>query len=57
MTENRIPSYEEALQLLAEKAQEGGVTAIVALERVLRRSRTGGAGARRRDRRDHGQGR
>jgi hypothetical protein len=36
MTENRIPSYEEALQLLAAKAQEGSVTAIVALERALR---------------------
>ena len=36
MSENRIPSYEEALALLAQKAQEGSVTAIVALERALR---------------------
>jgi hypothetical protein len=36
LTENRVRSYEQALRMLAEKAQEGSVTAIVALERVLR---------------------
>jgi hypothetical protein len=36
MTETRIPRYEDALQLLPEKAKEGSVTAIVALERALR---------------------
>jgi hypothetical protein len=36
MSEIRIPTYDEALLLLAQKAQEGSVTAIVALERALR---------------------
>jgi hypothetical protein len=36
MSESRVPNYEDALRMLAENAQEGSVTAIVALERVLR---------------------
>jgi hypothetical protein len=36
MSEKQIPTYDEALQMLADKAQEGSVTAIVALERALR---------------------
>ena len=36
MSEDRIPSYQETLALLAQKAREGSVTAIVALERALR---------------------
>lgn len=31
-----IPSYNEALEMLAERARDGSVTAIVALERALR---------------------
>ena len=42
MNEKAIPSYKEALQMLADKAGEGSVTAIVALERALR-NRSGGA--------------
>ena len=34
--ETAIPSYKEALAMLAAKAAEGSVTAIVALERALR---------------------
>ena len=36
MNERAIPSYNEALAMLAAKAAEGSVTAIVALERALR---------------------
>ena len=36
MSETEIPSYKEALRMLANKAAEGSVTAIVALERALR---------------------
>ena len=34
--ETEIPSYNEALGMLAARAREGSVTAIVALERALR---------------------
>ena len=37
--ETAIPSYNEALGILAAKAAEGSVTAIVALERALRNVR------------------
>jgi hypothetical protein len=33
---DELPSYEEALELLAEKARAGNAAAIIALERVLR---------------------
>lgn len=33
---SEIPTYDEALAMLAAKAKEGSVTAIVALERALR---------------------
>ena len=36
VNETAIPSYKEALQMLAARAREGSVTAIVALERALR---------------------
>jgi hypothetical protein len=36
MSEPQIPTYGEALRMLAAKAKEGSVTAIVALERALR---------------------
>ena len=37
--ETEIPSYNEALGMLAARAREGSVTAIVALERALRNVR------------------
>jgi len=36
VSETEIPTYDEALAMLAVKATEGSVTAIVALERALR---------------------
>ena len=33
---DELPTYREALMMLADKAQQGSVTAIVALERALR---------------------
>ena len=39
MNETAIPSYNEALAMLAARAREGSVTAIVALERALRNVR------------------
>jgi predicted component of type VI protein secretion system len=36
MSDTTIPTYDEALAMLAAKAEEGSVTAIVALERALR---------------------
>jgi hypothetical protein len=40
MIEKQIPTYDEALQMLADKASGGSVTAIVALERALRNRAT-----------------
>jgi hypothetical protein len=42
MGEISIPTYEEVLELLAEQARAGSVTATVALERVLRYGPPGG---------------
>jgi hypothetical protein len=42
MAETPIPTYEEVLELLAEQARAGSVTATVALERVLRYGPRGG---------------
>ena len=39
MNETELPSYTEALGMLAARAREGSVTAIVALERALRNVR------------------
>ena len=39
VNETEIPSYNEALGMLAARAREGSVTAIVALERALRNVR------------------
>ena len=39
MTNDEIPTYPEALAMLADSARAGNVTAIVALERALRLSR------------------
>jgi hypothetical protein len=39
VNETELPSYNEALGMLAARAREGSVTAIVALERALRNVR------------------
>jgi hypothetical protein len=41
---SEIPAYDEALRMPARKAEEGSVTAIVALERPLRPRREEEAG-------------
>ena len=37
MNENRPTDYEEVLEMLSVKAREGSVSAMIALERALRR--------------------
>jgi hypothetical protein len=39
MTETDLPTYQDVLQMLAEKAATGSVSAMIALDRALRPER------------------